>query len=162
MKYRYQVNEKTEEVTVERQGETFRAIVDAIPFHFKILDNQAGELSLLFEGRPVRIYWAADGERKWISFDGCTYLLEKPAARRGRRTASGASDTAIRAPMPALVRSIEVETGEAVEKGQTLLLLEAMKMEIRVRAPQAGQVSSILVAAGESVGKDQLLMSVDG
>ena len=47
-----------------------------------------------------------------------------------------------------------------VEKGQTLLLLEAMKMEIRVSAPRAGQVSRLLVREGQTVQKDQVLVEI--
>jgi biotin carboxyl carrier protein len=62
--------------------------------------------------------------------------------------------------MPALVRSVQVQAGEAVEKGAVLLLLEAMKMEIRVRAPAAGRVRVVHVEAGQAVDKDQVLVEM--
>jgi biotin carboxyl carrier protein len=62
--------------------------------------------------------------------------------------------------MPAQVRAVQVEEGEKVEKGQTLLLLEAMKMEIRIKAPASGSVKRLLVEAGQTVEKDQLLAEV--
>jgi biotin carboxyl carrier protein len=62
--------------------------------------------------------------------------------------------------MPAQVRAVQVAEGEQVEKGQTLLLLEAMKMEIRVRAPGAGRVARLLVSPGQAVEKEQVLVEV--
>jgi len=64
--------------------------------------------------------------------------------------------------MPAQVRAVQVAEGERVEKGATLLLLEAMKMEIRVRAPAAGRVARLLAAEGQAVEKDQLLVEMEG
>ena len=62
--------------------------------------------------------------------------------------------------MPAQVRAVQVQEGDAVEKGQMLLLLEAMKMEIRIKAPTAGRVTQLLVSSGQTVEKDQLLAEV--
>ena len=62
--------------------------------------------------------------------------------------------------MPAQVREVQVAAGERVEKGQTLLLLEAMKMEIRIKAPTGGLVKKLLVSSGQSVDKEQLLVEI--
>lgn len=62
--------------------------------------------------------------------------------------------------MPGLVRSVLVREGDSVEKGQALVLLEAMKMEIRVAAPHAGKVIEVLVAAGETVDRGQRLIEL--
>ena len=62
------------------------------------------------------------------------YIPARGASRRERES--------VRAPMPAQVRDVQVQAGDTVEKGQTLLLLEAMKMEIRIKAPIAGQLSA--------------------
>ena len=57
-------------------------------------------------------------------------------------------------------RSIQVAAGDTVEKGQTLMLLEAMKMEIRIKSPAGGQVKRLLVANGQAVDKDQMLVEI--
>jgi biotin carboxyl carrier protein len=62
--------------------------------------------------------------------------------------------------MPAQVRSIEVSEGDAVDRGQTLMLLEAMKMEIRVKAPHAGLVKRVLVEPDQTVDRDQVLIEM--
>jgi len=60
----------------------------------------------------------------------------------------------------AALRAVQVTEGEPVEKGQTLLLLEAMKMEIRLSAPRSGKVSRLLVQAGQIVQRDQVLVEI--
>ncbi|MFO7611651.1 MAG: biotin/lipoyl-containing protein [Clostridia bacterium] len=67
----------------------------------------------------------------------------------------------INAPMPGTILGVKVSVGEKVEKGQTLLVLEAMKMENEIAAPEAGTVSSINVEAGNSVESGQLLASLN-
>ena len=66
----------------------------------------------------------------------------------------------VRSHLPGTIVSIAVEAGQHVEKGQLLLIHEAMKMENRVVAPMAGTVSSIGVTAGEKVKKDELMVSI--
>src|SRR5437868_2586043 len=64
----------------------------------------------------------------------------------------------INAPMACTVVEVCVGTGETVAAGQTLLILEAMKMEHEVRAPRAAQVTELLVAAGDQIAEGELLM----
>ncbi|MEO0323144.1 MAG: biotin carboxylase N-terminal domain-containing protein [Myxococcota bacterium] len=66
-----------------------------------------------------------------------------------------------RAPMPGQVVSVAVAAGDAVIAGQTLVVLEAMKMEHTVTAPEDGVAAEVHVATGEQVDADQLLVTVD-
>jgi biotin carboxyl carrier protein len=65
------------------------------------------------------------------------------------------------APMPGQVRAVNISEGDVVTKGQTLLLLEAMKMEIKVQAPRDGVVISIQVKQGQTVEREQLLVIME-
>ena len=69
-----------------------------------------------------------------------------PAAQAG---AAGA--VAVTAPMPGKILGVKASAGQAVKRGQVLLILEAMKMENEIVAPQDGTVASINVAVGDSV-----------
>src|SRR5690349_1235302 len=130
MRYQFQVGDQIYRISIERQGEHFQAMVNGEPYEFEILDSQSGQISLRFADRPVTLYWAADGKQKWVSLNGCTYRLDRPSPRGARASAESDGSAGVRTPMPAQVRAVQVEEGEKVEKGQTLLLLEAMKMEI--------------------------------
>ncbi|MCB0644437.1 MAG: acetyl-CoA carboxylase biotin carboxyl carrier protein subunit [Phaeodactylibacter sp.] len=67
----------------------------------------------------------------------------------------------IKAPMPGLVLNIEVQPGDVVEKGQALLILEAMKMENVLKSPGDGTVLEIKVKKGDAVDKGQLLIQME-
>jgi acetyl-CoA carboxylase biotin carboxyl carrier protein len=58
------------------------------------------------------------------------------------------------------VWKIEVSSGEVVEEGQVLMILESMKMEIPVEAPAAGRVGAVLVAEGAAVAEEQPLLEL--
>ena len=67
----------------------------------------------------------------------------------------------VKAPMPGLVKAIEVTQGEMIEKGGGLIILEAMKMENEIRSIVRGRVKSIEVKLNSSVEKDQTLMIIE-
>jgi biotin carboxyl carrier protein len=101
------------------------------------------------EVEAPRHAWAvADGDARWVFLDGEVYHFE--VQRPGRRKAS-AHQGSLSAPMPATVIRINVAPGDAVKRGDTLLVLEAMKMELPVRAPADGVVEKISCRAGELV-----------
>ena len=62
--------------------------------------------------------------------------------------------------MPATVIKINVEPGDAVKKGDILVLLEAMKMELPVRAPETGTVRAVRCREGDLVEADAVLMEL--
>jgi biotin carboxyl carrier protein len=68
---------------------------------------------------------------------------------------------AIKAPMPGLILSIHVEVGQEVQENDSLLILEAMKMENNFNSPRAGKIKSILIEKGQAVDKGQLLIEFE-
>jgi acetyl/propionyl-CoA carboxylase alpha subunit len=166
MKYRYGSGLVTYEVVLDRHGENYRATIAGQVYDVEVLNAEPGALSLRLSDptgsvRPHLIYWAAVGEVKWLSSRGCTYRLERPTPRRSRNAPGSVPEDSLRAPMPARVRAVQVAEGDAVEAGQTLLLLEAMKMEIRLQAPRAGRVARLLASLGETVEREQVLVELE-
>ena len=68
---------------------------------------------------------------------------------------------AVKAPMPGTINRINVQAGDAVKKGDVLLVLEAMKMENDICAPADGSVKAVLVAQGASVATDAVLVTLN-
>ena len=68
------------------------------------------------------------------------------------------AEITVRSELNAVVWKIEAAAGQAVNAGDTLIILESMKMEIPVTAPRAGMVKSILVAETEQVAEGQALV----
>lgn len=66
----------------------------------------------------------------------------------------------LKAPMPGLVISVLVTEGQVVDMGQTLVILESMKMQNNLRAPFAGKVARLRIQAGESVEQKQVLLNL--
>jgi biotin carboxyl carrier protein len=96
-----------------------------------------------------RVWAVGTAERSWVFHDGRVYVLENFASRRGSR--GHAISHMLTAPMPATVRAVLVKVGDEVAEGETLVVLEAMKMELPLRAPKAGRVAEIRCAPGELV-----------
>jgi propionyl-CoA carboxylase alpha chain len=67
----------------------------------------------------------------------------------------------LEAPMPGAVLRVEVEPGQTVEPGRTLVVLEAMKMELAVASPGSGTVAAVHVRPGELVSRGQPLIAID-
>ena len=82
--------------------------------------------------------------------------------RAEARTASEAFDGLLRSPMSGRIIAVTVGLGDAVARGQTLVVVEAMKMELTITAPFAGTVSEIGVAVASQIDEGALLVRLDG
>lgn len=85
----------------------------------------------------------------------------KAAAPKAAAPSGAAGAVKVNAPMPGKILSVKASQGQAVKKGDVLMILEAMKMENEVVAPQDGTVASINVAAGDSVEAGAVLASLN-
>lgn len=141
-------------------GASYRLTIDDKAFDVEILQVKDGKLDLLIDGKHVIAHVSSDNARRWVTVNGQTFMLTKSSGSK-RRGAGQDNASALAAPMPGLVRAVNVHEGEAVTKGQTLLLLEAMKMEIRIQAPFDGKIASLSVKAGETVEREQILVRMD-
>ena len=72
----------------------------------------------------------------------------------------GAGETAVNSPMPGNIFKVECKVGQAVQAGDVLVVLEAMKMEIEVSAPCAGTVKAVAANVGATVNTDDLLVTL--
>ena len=83
------------------------------------------------------------------------------AAPAPKKAAGGAGSVKVSSPMQGKILRLNNKPGDAVKKGQAVIVLEAMKMENEIQAPQDGVVASIEVAAGDSVESGKLLASLN-
>jgi biotin carboxyl carrier protein len=117
-------------------GHNLHLIIDGRSYDFRV-EEEDGQLALTYVGKRFH----------------CSIYDERVAELKRRANAADrpAGRTVVKAPMPGLVVKLMVEVGAQVQKGDRILVLEAMKMENDVKAPRAGRVSSIAVAAGQAV-----------
>ena len=112
--------------------------------------SAGGRLALSIAGREVEaIVLRAGAGRYEVWIDSERHVVEADRAGGGTGGGSG-EDDALVAPMPSKVLRLEVVAGSTVELGQTLLVLESMKMELGITSPRAGRVER--VGAGVVVG----------
>jgi 3-methylcrotonyl-CoA carboxylase alpha subunit len=120
-----------------------------------------GRLVLRADGRRRLAWVVEDHERRWVFCDGAVTvvdMVEGVAKPRPRRAGDG-HDT-LTAPMPATVIRVVAPAGSLVERGATVLLLEAMKMELPLRAPHRALVSAVHCREGEIVQPDATLVEL--
>ncbi len=142
-------------------GKSYRAAIGDKTVEVEVALSENGKLDLLIDGKHVTAYVSSDNARRWVTVNGQTFVLTKSAgARRGGHGHHHAAGE-LTAPMPGQIRAVNVSEGEAVTKGQTLLVVEAMKMEIRIQAPADGLVKKLFVKQGQTVEREQILIEID-
>jgi 3-methylcrotonyl-CoA carboxylase alpha subunit len=99
-------------------------------------------------GSRKQLAYAVAGQETWVFLDGRTYVV---ADESDRRRATADDPSALAAPMPATVLSIDVTAGQDVTRDTVLIMLEAMKMELPIKAPCDGRVTAIHCRKGELV-----------
>ena len=144
----YRVSVDGNEFTVDgkKTGLTnFSLIVDNRSFEIEV-DNKADEYRVLVDGRNYRVN-----------------LMDERRVRTSGGIAGGAVQgrQMVSVPMPGKVIAILVAEGDTVEKGQGLVIVEAMKMENEVRSPIAGEVKEIKVKQGDTVEGGAALLIVE-
>ena len=87
--------------------------------------------------------------------------IEQVLKKLGLNSAAVNAVKEIKAPMPGTILSLNAQVGDEVSKGDTLLILEAMKMENVIKSSGSGTINSILVKEGDNVEKNQSLISFD-
>jgi biotin carboxyl carrier protein len=90
-----------------------------------------------------------------------TAAAPAPAAPAAPAASAGAGSIAVTAPMPGKILSVKASVGQAVKKGDVVLILEAMKMENEVVAPEDGTIASIDVAVGAAVEAGDTLATLN-
>jgi biotin carboxyl carrier protein len=114
------------------------------------------------DGRGEIVYVAGPAHDRWVFWNGEVFRgdFRSPATRSGTPgtgpRAYGAH--ALAAPMPATVISVSVKPGDVVKKGDIVLVLEAMKMELPIRAAGDGVVAAVRCREGELVQADATLV----
>lgn len=117
---------------------------------------------------PTRVTVELDGvthhfhrDGDWLGRDGDTWHVQDHDPVEASLSGAGrAGADTLAAPMPGTVTVVKVAVGDEVEAGQSLLVVEAMKMEHVISAPHAGTVTELDVTAGATVAMDQILAVV--
>lgn len=125
---------------------------------WEIVDWSAPVLTVSVAGELQKFVLTGSARRPRWSWQGAFQTALQPGGEISEPT-SGSGSTV--SPMPGTVLEIRVQSGESVEAGQTLVVVEAMKMEIPVKAPNSGVILQVEVAAGDSVARGETLVTME-
>ena len=127
-------------------------------WHFSTTNLQE-EIIIDRDGVSERIILVKVGDVWWIHHNGHTSKVS--VVERGAMSTFDQSG-GLTSPMPGKILTVLASVGESVDEGQTLLILEAMKMENRICSPVNGVVSAIYYEAGSQVEQGAILIEIDG
>jgi biotin carboxyl carrier protein len=161
VKFSFDYNAETILVDLMLSGKSYRATIGDETVNVEVLQTEGGKLDLLIDYKRFTAYVSSDNAKNWVTINGQTFVLTKSSGARRRGHGGHHAAGELTAPMPGQVRAVNVSEGEFVTKGQTLLVLEAMKMEIRVQALQDGTVKKLFVKQGQTVEREQILIEVE-
>ena len=161
MKFNYLHEDQQHSVDILPNSQGFRAQIGEGSHDLRVIQSEEGEILFELDGRQQRVHWAKEERRIWLHFNGRTIELEKTVGSTVGTGAGHSAESILRAPMPGQLRELLVAEGDQVEQGQLLMLLEAMKMEIRIQAPYAALVTRVALQPGASVEKDQILVELE-
>ncbi|HAX70575.1 MAG TPA: hypothetical protein DCY14_13265 [Anaerolineae bacterium] len=149
----------TQTIELNPSDDGYIAVVNGKTVTVQVIRAANGRMDLLIDGQRVTAHVSSDVAKRWVTLNGQTLMLTKTSgAKKGVRHDHAGG---LIAPMPGQIRSVSVSVGEAVKKGQTLLTMEAMKMEIRIQALKDGVVKSVSVTQGQTVEREQILVEVE-
>lgn len=165
MKYVVTINEREYQVEILGEG---RINIDGTEL---MVDYQSfsGQpiYSLIVNGHSYEAFVSPNQNEWQVMLHGNLYdvRVEDERERRLRAAVVGPgtehTEFHLKAPMPGLVVAIPVREGQAVKKGDVLVILESMKMQNELKSPKAGTVGTIRVQVGTGVEQKQVLLSVE-
>ena len=165
MKYATTVNDKTYIIEI---NDDRRIIVDGVehPVDFNTVSGQP-VYSLILDGHSYEAYVqeSEDGWQVLLRGDMYGVSVEDEREKRlraaaGGNLASGTGEFNLKAPMPGLIVAVPVAEGQAVQKGDILIILESMKMQNELKCPRDGTVTRVKVKAKDSVEQGQVMLTV--
>jgi biotin carboxyl carrier protein len=122
--------------------------------------SEAGVLRLEIDDLVHEAAVRVGPHRVDVAHQGNTHLFDRPDAF-GPGASHAVSDGTVAAPMPGTVLSVAAAVGQQVAEGETLGVMEAMKMELALKAPVAGTVTEVGAAAGDQVALGATLFVVE-
>ena len=111
------------------------------------------------DGHRTRVAVASTADATWVFMNGQTFRLHAANSDRVRGRSRG--DTGVMSPMPATVVAVHAAPGQSVAEGETVVVLEAMKMELPLKSPRSGTVKAIHCAKGDLVQPGVNLVEIE-
>ena len=159
------INGRTETVEVTGSDGRYRVTVGERTLEVDARQPMSGLSSLLVGGVSHVADVAPDDRGTLVDVDGATYLVEvedyaRHVIRTRGGTGGGAAGQTITTPLPGKVTHVAVAVGDQVKRGDTVVVIEAMKMENEFKAGAPGTVTEIRVQPGQPVNAGDVLVLI--
>ncbi|HEY5029767.1 MAG TPA: biotin/lipoyl-containing protein [Candidatus Angelobacter sp.] len=165
MIYEVTIVEKVYRVELTRAGEQWKCTLDGREMAVNVVYGQNGVLSLLLGGKSYEVKQETVGAETnvVVGQERFSALVRDPRSFRSRSRTGTAEQGVMKmkAPMPGKVVRILCGVGDQVEAGQSLIVIEAMKMQNEMKAPKNGVVKKINITEGAAVDAGQALAEVE-
>lgn len=155
----FETAEGRKAVAVLRHGQQFTVKVGDDTFEFEGVTTEGNRCELSFEGVLQRFSFAQEGETVFLD-EPSGHFVFRNLSHEPAMAGDAAADGKVKAPMDGAVVDVKVSVGDTVAKGDTLLVMEAMKMEHALKAGSDGVVESITTKTGDQVKSKQVLINV--
>jgi len=163
-RYWVRVGPEEHEVVVDESGGTLVVGVAGGSHRVELTETVPSGYTLVVDNACHDLVVQDRAGLRTLYLDGSPYAAEvarTPRAVAGGRQPQGARTEEVRAPMPGLLVAVQVGEGAPVAMGQSLVIIEAMKMQMEIRAPHAGTVRRVHVSPGQELAAGQLLVTVE-
>jgi len=164
MKINLRIGDRERRVEFERRGERQKFRLDNKDITADAAEVSPGIYSILMGGIAFEVCIESQMGGLRVHVDGREYPAEILDPRQLRRNRGGKAEAEGRqqivAPMPGKIVRVLVKAGEAVESGQGLMVVEAMKMQNEIKSPKSGVVERLLVREGQAVNSGETLAIV--
>jgi biotin carboxyl carrier protein len=155
---------KTHNVEVAQPDGKLRFLLDSKPLEADALEVARGIYSILIGGESFEVRTEAAAGRLRVISRGREMFASVRDPRQWRRRGGTALEAEGRqqiiAPMPGKIIRVLVKAGDAVDTGQGLLVVEAMKMQNEIRSPKSGTVERLSVVEGQAVNAGEVVAVV--
>lgn len=143
-------------------------VIDGKEYRYEIIEKHPWAFALRLNQKVYTVTRVlADGESQHILIEGHYFesfvrsRLEEEARKISEASAKDNGRTSIKSPMPGLVVKLKKAEGEKVHAGESVIILEAMKMENDVKSTVSGTISKVLVSEKQAVEKNTVLFIVE-
>ncbi len=160
MQPRYIVDDVVHAVTPLRLGEQVTLEIDGHLLDVRLHWQDDNRAELIVNGSANSLYVAQDGKTLYLHFAGKTWQIESQDEFSGAG-GEGAGAGQIKAPMPGVVVENSAREGDSVEPGQTLMLIESMKLQTEIKSSVAGVIRAIGFAEGDNFDKGAILVDIE-
>lgn len=163
MKYVTTINKKKFEIEIDKDG---KVLVNGQPRDVDFLSLGRSFYSLLMNTASHQVAVEEREDAIEVLLGGRLYntqVLDERALLMAQRTGGlpgEGGDSVVKSPMPGLIVSVRVQPGDAIKAGQTVVILESMKMQNELKSPRDGVIQKVNVSPGQTVEQNKVLVAI--